>query len=260
MKNLIYITITLLFTTSISNAQTTAMDFNRLDCNGNMQHLFADLDAGNAVIIEFFMLNCGACPVAGQKLEALKADLLAQFPGKVKSYAIGYVNSYTCSSVANWVTNNSFTAIPMDSGAAQVAYYGGMGMPTVVVLGGGTSHLVLGSPYLGLSTSDTTTIGNDIRTFLGASAINETVFTSFNLFPNPANDMLTLSFDMKESGNLNIEIFDMLGKKVSTLMNNNVSAQKFKRSFNTASLAAGNYVLQLSINGNSVNHKLNITH
>ncbi|MCG3165033.1 MAG: hypothetical protein POELPBGB_00793 [Bacteroidia bacterium] len=259
MKNLIYLSIALFFTTANSNAQTTAMDFNRMDCNGNMQHLFADLDAGNAVIIEFFMQNCGACPVAGQKLEALKADLLAQFPGKVKSYAIGYVNSYTCSSVANWVTNNGFTAIPIDSGATQVAYYGGMGMPTIVVLGGGTSHLVLGSPYLGLSTSDTTTIGNDIRDFLGATAINETVFTSFNLFPNPANDMLTLSFDMKESGNLNIEIFDMLGKKVSTLMNDNVSAQKFKRSFSTASLAAGNYVLQLSINGNSVNHKLNIT-
>ena len=259
MKKSILLSTILVFAFTLSKAQTTAMDFNRMDCNGNMQHLFADLDAGNAVIIEFFMQNCGACPIAGQKLEALKSDLLAQFPGKVKSYAIGYNNTYSCSSNANWVTNNGFTSIPMDSGATQVAYYGGMGMPTVVILGGGTSHLVLGSPYLGLSTSDTTTIGNDIRTFLGTSAINETAFTSFNLFPNPANEMLTLSFDMKESGNLNIEVFDMLGKKVEVLMDENISAGKFKHSFSTASLAAGNYVLQLSANGNSANHKLNIT-
>ncbi len=32
----------------------------------------------------------------------------------------------------------------MDSGAAQVAYYGGMGMPTIVILGGELQSLGFG--------------------------------------------------------------------------------------------------------------------
>ena len=31
-------------------------------------------------------------------------------------------------------------------------------MPTIVILGGGTNHAVLGSPYVGFATSDTITI------------------------------------------------------------------------------------------------------
>lgn len=261
MKKLTYLSIALFFTSATSNAQTTAMDFNRMDCNGNMQHLFADLDAGNAVIIEFFMLNCGSCPIAGDKIEALKADLLAQFPEKVKSYAIGFNNTYSCSSIADWVSDNGFTSIPMDSGAAQVAYYGGMGMPTVVALGGGNSHLVLGEPYLGLSSSDTTTMGADIRAFLSATGISdiESPVTSFNMFPNPSSDALTLAFDTKQAGNIAIDVFDMFGKKVTVLMNENITAGTFKKSFNIATLPAGNYVVKLTANGNSANHKLNIT-
>ena len=33
-------------------AQTTAMNYNFIDCAGNPQSIFADLDAGKALIIE----------------------------------------------------------------------------------------------------------------------------------------------------------------------------------------------------------------
>lgn len=260
MKKSILLLTFLIFSFSLLKAQTTAMDFNRPDCNGNMRHLFADLDDGNAVIIEFFMQNCGSCVGAGNKLEALKSDLLAQFPGRVKSYAIGYNDSYSCSSNLDWVFNNGFSSIPMDSGAMQVAYYGGMGMPTVVALGGGSQHLVLGSPYLGLTNSDTTAMANDIRDFLNSTGINDlkSTVTSFNMFPNPANDAVTLGFDMKEAGTISIDVFDITGKKIMSLMNDNITAGAFKKSFNIATLTAGNYVVALTANGNSTNHKLNI--
>ena len=260
MKNLFYLFIALLFATATSKAQTTAMDFNRMDCNGNMQHLFADLDSGNVVIIEFFMQNCGSCPIAGDKIEALKADLLAQFPGKIKSYAIGFNNTYSCASNAAWVNSNGFTAVPMDSGAAQVAYYGGMGMPTVVALGGGNAHLVLGEPYLGLTNSDTAAMADDIRDFLNATGIDdsESPVISFTMFPNPSSDEVTLAYEMKETGNISIDVFDITGKNVRSLLNDNIAAGTFKKSFNIASLTAGNYIVRLTANGNSGNHKLNI--
>src|SRR5438270_7109205 len=89
---------------SSSLAQTTALNFNRNDCNGVNHDLFTELNAGNAVILEFFMLSCSACVTAGQKLESMKATLLAQYPGKIKSYAFGFQDSYTCASIKNWVT------------------------------------------------------------------------------------------------------------------------------------------------------------
>jgi len=250
-----------MFVATISKAQTTAMDFMANDCNGVPQHLFADLDEGNAVILEFFMLNCGSCPVAGHKLEALKETLLTQYPGKIKSYSIGFSNSYTCTQISNWVTTNGFTSIPMSGGGAQVAHYGGMGMPTVVILGGGTEHLVLGEPYIGLSTSDTTTIANDIREFLEVStAVNtlQTPETTFAVYPNPANDLINLSFDLKTAGNVTINIVDITGKQIATIINEEVSAGKHTKLFSTANLQNGIYYVQITERTTISAHKLTI--
>ena len=79
----------LLFSAAITaginaTSQTTAMDFTLNDCNGTPQHLFTDLDAGQAVIIEYFMTSCGSCVVAGDALEDMKTNLLAEFPNQTR--------------------------------------------------------------------------------------------------------------------------------------------------------------------------------
>ena len=74
-----------LFTASHSlKAQTQAMDFNVIDCNGGgPHHLYADLNAGKVVIIEYFMLSCSPCVVAGNALEATADTVLSGQQGKV---------------------------------------------------------------------------------------------------------------------------------------------------------------------------------
>lgn len=252
--------VALLCTATFASAQTTAMDFNRMDCNGNMQHLFADLDAGNAVILEFFMQNCSACVTAGGKLEQMKASLLTQFPGKIKSYATGFNNSYSCASNKNWVANNGFTSIPMDSGAAQVAYYGGFGMPTIVILGGGTAHSVLGTPYIGFSNSDITTMTNDITTFLTATAIAP--FTTFasdlSVFPNPATSEVTMTLTLKEQAMLSMQIVNVAGQTVTEAVSQEVNAGNFTKNLSIANLAAGLYLVKITANGVSTYRKLAI--
>ncbi len=253
----------LALTANLSFGQTTALNFNREDCNGNMQHLFADLDAGNAVIIEFFMQNCGSCITAGNRLESMKSNLLAQYPGKIKSYAIGFNNTYSCASNVNWVTTNNFTSIPMDSGAVQVAYYGGMGMPTIVILGGGSSHSVLGTPYVGFTTSDTSTMAADIRAFLNpASGIDDinSFAKAVTIFPNPTSDLVNVSFEVKTSGKLAIDILDITGKQVSSIFNESISSGAFTKSFSSSTLANGYYLIRVSYNGNTTNYPLNIAH
>lgn len=243
-------------------AQTNAVDFNRMDCNGNMQHLFADLDAGNAVILEFFMQNCNPCITAGTKLEAMKADLLAEFPGKIKSYATGFNNTYSCASNANWVSTNGFTSIPMDSGAAQVAYYGGMGMPTIVIVGGGSNHTVLGAPYLGFSTSDTTMMAMDIRNFLNAATAVADVTTrtsGITVYPNPSNGTLTFRFNAPTHGDLSVQALDLTGRLVMPLLQEQVAAGEVVRTLNTSAIAAGSYLIQVRHNGAVYTQKFAVT-
>jgi hypothetical protein len=243
------------------SAQTTPIDFNRQDCNGVQRHLFADLDSGKAVIIEFFMINCAPCPAAGIKLEAMKANLLSQYPGKVISYAIAYNNTYTQAQVKNWVNSNGFSMIPMDSGATQVAYYGGMGMPTVVVLAGKATHSVIGSPYIGFNTNDTTQVAAGIRAYLNSTgtsiAENSSAFKQLNLFPNPADKELTVSFHLQKNSEVSISLYDIQGKYIKTLDTLKPDGT-YKRTFNVSDIGSGNYFVRIKAGEAISNQKISI--
>lgn len=238
------------FTAETTVAQTTGMDFNRKDCDGINQHLFADLNAGNVVILEFFMNNCSSCITAASKINPMKSNILSQYPGKVKSYSIGYTNSYSKALVKTWANTNSVGSIPMDSGSAQVAYYGGFGMPTIVILGG-TNHALLGSPYIGFSTSDTTMMATDIRNYLnGATAIkeNNSLISELSVYPNPANTEAKVSFNLKNNSHLIMELIDITGKVVVKLVDENVQSGVVTKTINTSNIATGNYTLRMSTN------------
>lgn len=250
----------ILFAGLVANAQTV-MDFHRNDCNGNMHHLFADLDAGNAVILEFFMLNCTPCVTAGSKLEMMKSDLLASYPGRVKSYAIGFTNAYTCTDIADWVSTNQFTSMPMDSGYAMVTNYGGFGMPTVVILGGGTSHAILGSPYIGFTNSDTLTMAADVRAFLDTpTAIAQPVAQpALSIFPQPADDRLQIDLQV-QAGDLQVSILDLTGQTVQTVYSGMHAAGSFSHTMSTTALPAGIYVLKLCQGNTHLSKRLVVAH
>ncbi len=252
----------ILLASTNSKAQTTAMNFSITDCNAMPHDLYSDLDAGKAVILEFFMLSCSGCVVAGDLLEPMKANILAQYPGMLESYAFGYSDSYTCTNVLNWVTTNGYTSYPCDSGALQVAYYGGMGMPTIVIIGGAGTHDLLSAPYVGFATSDTTTVGNDIRNFLGGLSVaeNKNSITQFNVFPNPTNSDVNLTFNLTENGKVIIDILDLSGRLVTNLSNEKMAIGKVNKTISTSAIESGNYLLRVNVNGNVSQQKLNVIH
>ena len=54
------------------------------------------------------------------------------------------------------------------------------------------------------------------------SILDETLPVTFNLYnayPNPFNPMTTLGYDLPEDGFVNITVYDMMGRKVKTLVN-----------------------------------------
>lgn len=255
------LSIALMFVITISKAQT-AMQFSGVDCNSNPVDLFADLDAGKAVILHFYMPSCGSCPPPAQKIQAMANKINAMYPGMVKGYAFPFQNSTTCTYSSSWVSSNSLSTLyaPMDSGATQVAYYGGFGMPTVVLLGG-TDHRVMFSTQ-SFSTSDTTIMRDSILNLLngstGIEGLSNTV-SSFSMFPNPATDNVSINLDLKETSNLLISVTDITGKQVTIIseekQNGNVTKQ-----FSTALLPNGNYFIRVQVNGNTTTQKLTINH
>ena len=261
MKNSILFAIALTFVITISKAQTTAMQFTDMDCNGNTNNLFADLDAGKAVILEFYMPNCASCPPPAQKIQKMANNILATHPGKIKAYALPFNNTTTCSYSATWVSSNNLTLFtPMDSGEAQVAYYGGFGMPTIVLLGG-TDHKILWST-LSFSTSDTTIMRDKILALLGgATGVNDlfSVVKTFEVYPNPTADRINISLDLNGPSDLFIDVTDITGKQVSILINENETGIVNKE-FSTAALPNGLYFLKLQVNGKTQTKKLTIIH
>lgn len=154
---------------TVSKAQTV-LPLIGADCNGVNHDLYSDLDSGKASILFFWMPSCGSCPPPAQKIQKMVNNILVAYPNKVTAYAMPFNNTTSCATSSNWTSSNSLPLYkPYDSGATQVANYGGFGMPTVVLLGGkGANRRVLFST-LSFTTSDTTTMRDSILNILKSS-------------------------------------------------------------------------------------------
>ena len=71
-------------------------------------------------------------------------------------------------------------------------------------------------------------------------------------FPNPFNPSTTIKFSIPKAGNVKLTVYDILGKEVSTLVNNFLNAGEYNFQFNASSanggLASGIYLYRLETN------------
>lgn len=89
-----------------------------------------------------------------------------------------------------------------------------------------------------------------------ATAISENNISSvpkdFNLaqnFPNPFNPTTKIVYDIPESGNVSLKVYDQLGKEVSTLVNSFRNAGSYEITFDGTALSTGIYFYKLDVNG-----------
>jgi len=228
---------------SISHSQTVGMDFNQADCSGVNHNLFADLDNGQVVIITYIELGCSSCIVATSGIKTLLPAFEASDPGRVELFSFGYSDSYSCSEMLSWKNSNGYTHPVFSGGGDQTNYYGGMGMPTVVVLGG-PEHTVL-YKQLGYATSDKPLIAAAITAGLAlSSGIDDGLKENgIRVFPTMATDHISLSFEKPLS--VDIMLYDMLGKVVFKA--DNVNTDRYQ--LDVASLPKGAYTLSITGHG-----------
>ena len=64
-------------------------------------------------------------------------------------------------------------------------------------------------------------------------------------YPNPFNPTTTIKFDLPVDGLITLEIYDILGRKISTLINEHRQAGSYEQIFDASSLSSGVYVYKI---------------
>ncbi len=85
-----------------------------------------------------------------------------------------------------------------------------------------------------------------------SSVSNKEMSTTFNLnqnYPNPFNPSTEINFTLTQRSIVQLDVFDMLGRKIQTLANTTMDAGQHNATFNAGNLPSGIYTAQLSTNG-----------
>jgi hypothetical protein len=75
-------------------------------------------------------------------------------------------------------------------------------------------------------------------------------FTLYQNYPNPFNPTTTISYRLKEKGFVKLNVYDITGKLIKTLVNQIKDPGSYETEFNAKGLASGIYFYRLEVFGN----------
>jgi len=77
-------------------------------------------------------------------------------------------------------------------------------------------------------------------------------------FPNPFNPTTSISFSLPTESKVSLEVYDVLGKVVRTLVNENRAAGSYTVTFDASNLSSGVYFYRLTAGENTLLKKMNL--
>jgi len=246
MKKLLLFCSALFIGTSLS-AQTTATDFNAMDCSSAIHNLFPELNS-NKVIVMCWVMPCTACITGASNSASAVQSFASSNPGQVKFYLVDDAGNTSCSTLSSWASSNSITADAKFGNSGNVIKmtdYGTSGMPKIVVLGG-PSHTVY---YNVNGSGSVSAIQSAITAALNAMtgiAEHSNQISSVNVFPNPATVSSSVSYSLSSSADVRIELYNIVGQNVKTVFSGNQNSGEYKVDIDCAKLQSGIYFIKLS--------------
>lgn len=233
------------------NPGDTATDFTVITTNNDTVQLYDLTSNGQFVVIDFMFTSCTPCQD--------KAPILDSFyhkygcnTGDVFALRIDWGDTnadVTAFETAHGYYPYSPAASGVDGpGDTVVADYGPDTYPTMVVID--TNNVFLATDIFPLTNVA------DIEAAFADSTLTEMVCLlgvdemasaiELNMYPNPANNQLNLSYQLAVSGRTTITIFNLLGEVVmhQDLGMNSTNLQN--HNIDIASLPQGNYMVQMS--------------
>jgi hypothetical protein len=64
-------------------------------------------------------------------------------------------------------------------------------------------------------------------------------------YPNPFNPVTNIKFDIPKSGFVNLKVYDMLGKEIAVLVNDNLTEGSYNVAWNASRFASGVYFYRI---------------
>lgn len=141
---------------------------------------------------------------------------------------------------------------PIDSGFVDVSLPPPYLPPPVKVIIADGSYLFAGTEGAGvwkIPLSQITGIESDTRSTPGS-------FTLFQNYPNPFNPTTVISYQLPTNSYVTLKVFDILGRKVETLVDGRQEAGVHSVKFNGAGLSSGVYFYRLKGGKYSITRKL----
>jgi len=250
-----------LFCAITANAQLTnfsvgqtAPDFTVTDIHGNTHTLYNYTSAGQYVIVDFFAYWCGPC--------AGIAPIVNDFYKKYgcNSFDVAVMSIEYEGTTAQTQTfeddNGGDPNYPTPSvsglnggGAAVHSTYGPAAFPTVVLIGPDNK-------FINIDIWPITSITNIEAAFPNGSitpqacqvsVTEEDLSLTLAVYPNPADDFVTIAFDNNKAQQVSYSVTNLLGETV--LQNTIGNAPVLNHAIDINSLSAGSYVVNVYLAG-----------
>ena len=75
-------------------------------------------------------------------------------------------------------------------------------------------------------------------------------------YPNPFNPSTMIEYSLPQKSNVELNVYNILGVKVATLINSSKEAGTYKVEFNASELSSGLYIYELKTNKATISHKM----
>jgi hypothetical protein len=255
------------YTVKAQTPLTTAVDFTVTTVDGPTFNLFNTLAANKYVCIDFFYYGCVPCQQTAPKVNGAY-----EYFGCNTSnvYFIGINNSDNTTTTISFGTDFGAhypAASGLDGGGAAVnTTYGITAYPTVILIA--PNHDIVEQDIWPIA--DAAYLYNLIQGHGGVpascpSGIEENQKGNLsqitNVFPNPANEDVQLTLNLKESGTVTLLVVDVMGKLVYRSTDQKMVQGRNNIGIPLTDIGNGMYYIQMINEGASVDcHLLNVMH
>ena len=253
MKKIFSFLLLFSFVLNFNTAQTglsTAVDFSVTDRFGEEHHLYEILESGKYVLIDFFAHYCQPCCGIAPDINKLYYNYGCN-EGQLHVISIeGAGNLTQLESFENLCggTSDKPVVTGIEGNGVEVASDYQLGFyPTIVIIAPDKTIVETDIwPFsYQIAKSKLQLYGIAPANCLPAATDDITQVSSLKLTPNPASTYVDIEFDLNESNFCNLELLNLTGQSVKTILNEKRSAGSNKISLRTSDLASGTYIVKI---------------
>jgi len=253
-----------LMITTVMFAQTSP-NFNKTSTEGGEFDLYTELDSGRVVIIDIFATWCGPCAQSHPVLQSIFEDYGSG--ERVVVWGLDVDDTESESTINTYKSNKDLT-YPM----FEECYYPWQKfditsnpdfgyIPHFIIISPEDSSIVYEAvgwaSYMETEMRDKITELGVYPTSVKNMADNNQLTLNFS--PNPVKDQVNITLNIKNTDYVKLDIFNMLGKKVVTILNETKLRGEYLITHDVSNLPIGNYLIKLGTSNGSVTSILAIT-